>query len=148
MKTFWIFRTLIVVSTLAFLPIANAQTAHHTMTANVPFGFELGSTHMGPGTYRISTPVQNVVELRNGSQVAMILAYSGESSRPSKTAKIVFDRYGDHYFLRQIWFNPEEKSYLESVESKTEKQAKRQELASNPSTKNPSNVEVAILRIP
>jgi len=148
MKTFWIFRTIVVVSSLAFLPIANAQISTHTMTANVPFGFEIGSRHLSPGTYRISTPVQNVVELQKGSEVAMIMTHCGEGSHPSKTAKIVFDRYGDHYFLRQVWFNPEEKNYLESAESKSEKQAKRQELASNSSSKNPSNVELALLRLP
>ena len=149
MKSFWIVRTIFVVSSLAFIPVsmpANAQTDHHTMIANVPFGFELGSKHLAPGKYTISTPIDGVVELRSNSDVAMILTHDGESSKPTKTAKIVFDRYGDHYFLRQVWFNPEEKAYLESSESKAEKQAKRSELASNP--RNASNVELALLRLP
>lgn len=149
MKTFWMFRTVFVISALAFLPVcspANAQTDHHTMVANVPFSFELGSKHLAPGKYTISTPLQGVVEIRSTTDAAMILAYSGQSYKPTKTAKIVFDRYGDHYFLRQVWFNPEENTYLESSESKAEKQAKRSELASN--QKNSSNVELALLRLP
>jgi hypothetical protein len=149
MKRFWIFRTLFLVTSLAFIPVsfpAHAQTDHHTMTANVPFAFELGSKHLAPGTYTISTPINGVVEVRNSSDAAIVMANHGESSRPTKTAKLVFDRYGDHYFLRQLWFNAEEGSYLESPESKSEKQAKRSELASN--SKKPSNVELAMLRIP
>src|ERR1700761_2944730 len=149
MKQFWIFRTLFVVTSLAFIPVsfsAHAQGDHHTMTANVPFAFELGSKHLAPGTYTVTTPINGVVEIRSSSDVAIIMANHGESSKPTKTAKLVFDRCGDHYFLRQLWFSPEENSYLESPESKAEKQAKRSELASN--SKKPSNVELAMLRIP
>jgi hypothetical protein len=149
MKQFWIFRTLFVVTSLAFIPActtAHAQNDHHTMTANVPFAFELGSKHLAPGTYTVTTPINGVVEIRSSSDVAIIMANHGESSKPTKTAKLVFDRCGDHYFLRQLWFSPEENTYLESPESKAEKQAKRSELASN--SKNPSNVELAMLRIP
>ena len=149
MKPFWIFRTLFIVTSLAFIPVSlpvHAQGEHHTMTANVPFSFELGSKHLAPGRYTISTPINGVVEVRSATDVAMILAISGQSGTPTKTAKIVFDRYGDHYFLRQLWFNAEEKTYLESPESKSEKQAKRSELASN--SKKASNVELAMLRLP
>jgi hypothetical protein len=149
MKQFWIFRTLFVVTSLAFIPASlpvHAQTGNHTMTATVPFAFELGSKHLAPGTYTISTPVDGVVEIRSTTDVAMIMTNHGQSGKPTKTAKVVFDRCGDHYFLRQLWFSPEENSYLESPESKSEKQAKRSELASN--SKKPSNVELAMLRIP
>lgn len=152
MKRFWIFRTIIAISSLAFIPVSlpsNAQgTDHHTMTANIPFGFELGSKHLAPGTYTVSAPVEGIVELRSGSDTAMILIHGGQCVKPTKTAKIVFDRYGDQYFLRQVWFNAEETTYLESSESKSEKQAKRQELASNSNSKSASNVELALLRLP
>ena len=149
MKSFWMFRIVFVAASLAFIPVsfpAHAQSDHQTMTANVPFAFEMGSKHLAPGTYTISTLATGVVEVRSNSDVAIILTCQGESYKPTKTAKIVFDRYGDRYFLRQLWFNPEENSYLESPESKSEKQAKRSELASN--SKKPSNVELAMLRIP
>ena len=149
MKAFWMFRIVFVAASLAFIPVsfsAHAQSDHHTMTANVPFAFEMGSKHLAPGTYTISTLATGVVEVRSTSDVAIILTCQGESSKPTKTAKIVFDRYGDRYFLRQLWFNAEENSYLESPESKSEKQAKSSELASN--AKQPSNVELAMLRIP
>jgi hypothetical protein len=149
MKQFWIFRTILVVSSLAFVPASlpvHAQSDHHTMTANVPFAFEMGSKHLAPGTYTISTPIEGVVEVRNSSGAAIIVANHGESGKPTKTAKLVFDRYGDHYFLRQLWFAAEENSYLECPQSKSEKQAKRSELASN--SKQPTNVELAVLRLP
>src|SRR6185437_2256827 len=149
MKAFWIFRIIFVVSTVAFAPVsfpAHGQTSGHTMSVNVPFGFEMGNKHFEPGAYTISTPLAGVIEVNNNSTAGMALTHGEQSYRPTKTAKVVFDRYGDYYFLRQIWFNPEETSYVECPESKSEKQAKRSELASN--SKKPSNVELAMLRIP
>jgi hypothetical protein len=149
MKGFWIFRAVIIVSTLAFAPVAlpcHGQTAGHAMSVNVPFGFELGSQHFEPGTYTIHTPEVGVVEIQGSSTSAMGLTREEQSTKPTKTAKVVFDRYGDHYFLRQLWFNAEEKAYVECPESKAEKQAKRSELASI--SKKPSNVELAMLRLP
>jgi len=145
MKAFWIFRAIVLVSCLAFLP-AYSQSPNHTMSVNVPFSFELGNQHFAPGVYTIKTPLQNVVELQGRSKVGMFMTINGQSYKPTKATKIVFDRYGDHYFLRQIWFNAEETAYLECPESKAERQAKTGELASN--QKSSSNVEIAILRLP
>jgi hypothetical protein len=149
MKSFWIFRIIFVASALAFAPVsfpAHAQTAGHNMTVNIPFGFEMGNKHFEPGHYTVRTPARGVVEIQGHSTTALTLTIEGQSIKPTKTAKLVFDRYGDHYFLRQLWFNAEETSYAECPESKSEKQAKRSELASI--SKTPSNVELAMLRIP
>ena len=149
MKSFWIFRIIFIASALAFAPVsfpAHAQSAGHAMSVNVPFGFEMGNQHFEPGTYTIRTPQWGVVEVQGQSTVALALTHGEQATKPTKTAKIVFDRYGDHYFLRQLWFNADEASYAECPESKSEKQAKRSELASI--SKKPSNVELAMLRIP
>jgi hypothetical protein len=145
MKGFWIFRTILFVSSLAFLP-AYGQSSSHNMSVNVPFSFELGSQHFAPGIYTIKTPLENLVELQGKSSVGMIVTIGGQSYTPTKTTKVVFDRYGDRYFLRQIWFNADETAYVECPESKTEKLAKRGDFASN--QKHASNVEIAMLRLP
>lgn len=149
MKTSWIFPTIFVVAGLVIGGVsspARAQFEGHTMAVNVPFGFELGSKHLPPGRYIITRPLTDLLEIRSGSQAAMILMHDGQSYKPTNTSKVVFDRYGDHYFLRQIWFAPQDNTYMECPESKAEKQAKRSELAS--ATKKASNVEIALLRVP
>jgi hypothetical protein len=146
-KTIWTIRTIFVAASLvlgSFSMTAHAQD--HTLTVNVPFGFEVGSKHLEPGAYKVSESLDNVVSIRNNSNCAMLLTHSGETMKPTKTAKIVFRRYGEHYFLRQIWFDTEGNTYVESPESKTEKLARQTELASV--QKHASNVEVAMLRIP
>ena len=149
MKVFWMFRAVLIVSSLAFAPVclpAHGQTIGHTMSVNVPFSFEMGDKHFTPGVYTVSTPASGIIELSNRSTAGMILTQEEQSYKPTDTAKVVFDRYGDHYFLRQIWFNPQETSYVDCPESKSEKQTKKSELASN--AKKPSNVELAMLRLP
>lgn len=149
MKGFWIFRAIFIVSALAFAPVTfpcHGQTAGHLMSVNVPFGFEMGSKHFEPGTYTVRTPSTGVIELSGNHTAGLALTHDEQGYKTTKTAKVVFDRYGDRYFLRQIWFNPEESSYAECPESKSEKQAKRSELASI--SKQPANVELAMLRLP
>lgn len=149
MKGFWIFRIALIASSLAFAPVSlpcHGQDIGHSMSVNVPFSFEMGDKHFAPGTYAVKTPASGVVELSGNSTAGLALTREEQGYRSTKTAKVVFDRYGDRYFLRQIWFNPEEKSYVECPESKGEKQAKRSELASI--SKKPSNVELAMLRLP
>ena len=149
MKTFWSFRIILIASALVFAPVAlpcHGQTAGHTMAVNVPFSFDMGSKHFEPGTYSVRTPQPGVVEIQGHSTAALALTHEEQSNTPSKTAKLVFDRYGDHYFLRQLWFDADQTSYAECPESKSEKQAKSSELASN--SKKPTNVELAMLRIP
>ena len=148
MKSLSIIRSIFVVASLVVgcvsLP-AHAQSVG-TMTVNVPFGFEIGSRHLAPGHYTISRPLGDVVEIRNSSDGALLITHDGQSTKATKTSKLVFDRYGDQYFLRQLWFNADENTYVECAESKAEKQAKRSELASV--TKKASNVEIALLRLP
>lgn len=149
MKTISIFRTIFVAASLAIgfssFP-AHAQLEGQSLSVNVPFGFELGSRHMAPGTYTVTRPLSYIIEIRSGSDSALILTHDGQSVKATKDSKIVFDRYGDHYFLRQVWFNPQDNTYMECSESKAEKQAKRSDYAST--TKKASNVELALLRIP
>lgn len=149
MKGFWVFRAVVIVSTLVFAPVcipAHGQfSAGHTMSVNVPFSFDLGDKHFTPGAYTVSTPMSDVVELSNGSNAGLVLGSDQQGSRPAETSKIVFNRYGNRYFLRQIWFRANESFYLECPESKSEKQTKRSEFASN--SKKPSNVQLTMLRL-
>ena len=151
MKNLWIFRTLFVLASVVVGCVsvpAHAQGVDRPMTVNVPFDFELGSSHLAAGKYTISRPMTDIIEIRNTSGGALLLTHNGQSNKATKSSKVVFDRYGDTYFLRQIWFNPEDNTYLECAESKAEKQAKKSELASVTNTKKASNVEVAMLRLP
>jgi len=85
---------------------AFAQTDHE-VRANVPFDFVVGKTTLPSGNYqivRLSMASENVT-IRSTNAKAAMIAYAGpqEVRQPSNRTKLVFHRYGDRYFLSQIW---------------------------------------------
>jgi hypothetical protein len=83
---------------------AVAQDPGH-LVANVPFDFRTGSEIMPAGKYDIRTLSDHVLLLRgvtqNRSQILM--AVGSTTMKPSERGKLVFHRYGNKYFLYQIW---------------------------------------------
>jgi hypothetical protein len=83
---------------------AYAQTA--ALKANIPFNFIVAGNTLPAGEYTIQSLSVNarVLTIRGADNSAnMVMANSCESARPSDNTKLVFHRYGDRYFLSQIW---------------------------------------------
>ena len=94
--------TLIVAFVVA-VPMINAQS-QIVLSANVPFAFSVDGKQLAAGDYEVrdAGARATLIETKDGTaQVLGIYAYAG----PSKAGdtKLVFDKIGDHYFLRQIW---------------------------------------------
>jgi hypothetical protein len=83
---------------------AYAQTV--ALKANVPFNFIVSGNTLPAGEYTIQSlsPNTRALVIRGADNSANIVtANSCESLRPSEKTKLVFHRYGDRYFLSQIW---------------------------------------------
>ena len=86
------------------LPMANAQSGQVRFV--VPFAFTVGASEMSAGTYfvtRDDAASTSFITVRNSKQTI------GVSSNPLSTsstgpARLVFKRYRQHYFLREVWF--------------------------------------------
>ena len=74
--------------------------------AHVPFAFHAGASTLAAGTYAI-TPVaasHAVVRIMNkasGEAIMLMAPRNKQAAQPA--SKLVFRRYGDQYFLAQIW---------------------------------------------
>lgn len=91
--------TLIVAFAVA-TPMVHAQTI---MTANVPFAFSVGQQQLPAGAYAVrEVGSATLIENRDGQDRVLGLYQSAGPSKVDET-KLVFDKIGDHYFLRQIW---------------------------------------------
>jgi len=92
-----------VLSLLLAAGSAYAQTIR--VKADVPFGFIADKTTLAPGQYTLQTlGTDRIVLISSGSRpVAMVIANGILSAEPSENTKLVFHRYGDRYFLSQIW---------------------------------------------
>ena len=109
--------TLIVACTIA-IPAVHAQTS---MNASVPFAFTVGDKQLPSGAYEVRDVGRGtLIATRDGEfKVLGIYSYAGPA-KPGET-KLVFDKVGDKYFLRQIWTSVHGQG-LQLPESKLEKE--------------------------
>lgn len=81
-----------------------AQTT--TMTANIPFNFEIGKGEMPAGNYRIDFAKGVLwVQCREKDKRAAVLTSpkTRDDNKPPTTGVLQFHRYGNTYFLAAVW---------------------------------------------
>jgi hypothetical protein len=83
--------------------LVNVATAQSKSKANVPFAFSAEQNSMRAGEYSI-TVTDHVMKLRNEStnETVAMIAMSEESGKP-QTSRLVFHKYGDRYYLAEVW---------------------------------------------
>ena len=88
---------------------ANAQSLNYRLTANIPFDFSVAGEKLPAGKYWINrAPLGNgdaVVQIQNtdGHKTITRLTIPVSTLDPAKDSSLVFHRYGDQYFLSEIW---------------------------------------------
>jgi hypothetical protein len=89
---------------------ANAQLgSKNEVRANVPFDYKVGNATMKAGNCSIrpaGTPDALAIRCE-GSEAKLVLSHS-VSGKAAKETKLVFNKYGDQYFLSQIWVEGDE----------------------------------------
>jgi len=72
--------------------------------ADVPFAFMAAGVHLPTGSYIVShvDPSLILIETRDGKARALVYV-AIENSKSSTPTKLVFNKYGDQYFLAQVW---------------------------------------------
>ena len=124
---------------IALVVLAGACTAgtlqaqSHEVRANVPFDFAVGSKTLPAGHYTFFTEPNDTVVIRNVDYQVTILSRTEEDSSVGHGSRLVFDRYGDHYFLREISC-PSIELNVEIPPSKLEKQVREQRAWLGPNT--------------
>ena len=89
--------------TLAALVTAGGAMAQgRAVRATVPFDFTVGDKLLPAGNYEITSPQTGVIEVQNHDKHVTMLTTARYNSQESQTGKLVFDKYGDQYFLRDV----------------------------------------------
>jgi hypothetical protein len=95
----------IVVGLFASTGSAQAQNGQQ-LKVTIPFAFQAGSNHMPAGVYQI-TLQDHVMLLQDrdpGKYAAgFLMVTPSEDGTIQTKGRLVFHRYGDKYFLREIW---------------------------------------------
>lgn len=115
--------------------LAIGVIAQATMVrAKIPFKFNVGESLMPDGSYTIErrsgpNPLVLIRSVGSGKS-AYALSLGRHSSREQKSTRLVFRRYGDQYFLGQIWTRGEADGITFAVSS-AEKKLSNSHLAKN-----------------
>lgn len=99
---------LMLVVAVAFMAaVASANGQSSTVIATVPFEFKVGEKALPAGDYTVSriSDSSSALAIRNqvSHKAAMRLTTPIHARKASNNAKLVFHRYGQTYFLSEIW---------------------------------------------
>ena len=77
----------------------------HPLVANVPFDFTVGNKAFKAGEYTIMSGGQGLIRLvsQDYKQASIVFYIPALQRDRNAESKLVFNRYGDHYFLSQVW---------------------------------------------
>jgi hypothetical protein len=102
-------RALVMAAVMALTAIASTRIAQaqELMVVNIPFDFVAGNSKLPAGEYSVKTsgPTNTLILIaRNDSAAsAFINTNAAVASEPKTESKLIFNRYGDRYFLSQVW---------------------------------------------
>ena len=88
-------------------PLIMAQVQE---TAEIPFDFHAGQSTLSAGTYSVIKAASSVLQLRNDDTRDSILLMGVGREAAKEDARLVFNRYGDIYFLSAVWI-PDSQGY-------------------------------------
>lgn len=134
--------------TLAALVILSASAAQAQstgeQTARIPFAFSVGDKSFPAGEYRVSrvNPQSDRAALYirsgDGRTGRIVMTTPVQADQTPESAKLVFNRYGDAYYLSQVW-SPADGTVLELRQSRAERT-----LAKNLGGERPERQTVAL----
>lgn len=91
----------------ALLTLAVAFSSAQTLRANIPFDFVAAGSSLAPGEYTLegSGRTDQVLQMCNLQlhRCIFVIASQVASGAKNDPGKLVFNRYGDQYFLSEIW---------------------------------------------
>ena len=86
-----------------------AQTLQYKLTVNIPFDFSVSGEKLPAGKYWVSRTNESigdtVVQIQNadGRPVANRFSVPISTFKTKNRGELVFHRYGDQYFLSEVW---------------------------------------------
>ena len=81
--------------------------AQEPVLANIPFAFTAGEVTLPAGEYRVQKVIEGsaalLIRCTEGSPAIMVMTSPAEANGPQEKSKLIFHRYGNRYFLAQVW---------------------------------------------
>jgi hypothetical protein len=101
-------RTLLTICLLLTAAALFAQTtpSQRLMKVNIPFAFSVEDRSLPEGEYLVLTvtPERSIrIVSADGKHTAIVNTLPNYAKSPSESSRLVFHRYGNQYFLAQVW---------------------------------------------
>jgi len=100
-------RNLLIAAALALFATTAAVAQTVDVKANVPFTFTINRATLPAGEYSLKSMDEQGTALAirnlNSRTANLVLSSSCRSPKSAGQTRLLFHRYGDHYFLSQIW---------------------------------------------
>lgn len=123
-------KRIITIAIFAFtgiLSVGSALAQGNTVWVKVPFAFTAGDRLLPAGTYLITPLSADVIHIQARDQNISVLTTDLQDDQQSKNGnELIFARYGDRYFLREILCNSAAMN-VSLPPTKSEKRARTQE---------------------
>ena len=103
MKTFRLF-TMLTVTFMVIAATAMAQ-APEKITFHAPFEFTVASKTLPAGNYTIKplSPSRLLIRSEDGHEAIIASTFAAQAKKTPTEAQLIFARYGDQYFLYQVF---------------------------------------------
>lgn len=113
-----------IVRTFCLVLLAGASVFAQTpVVAQIPFSFHIGGSKLPAGSYTAEINASlSMLRLRSDDSKShvMILTNRVSSNGKPTATKLVFSKYGDEYFLRQVWAGADTGTELRVTKLETE----------------------------
>ncbi len=123
-------KRIITIAIFAFtgiLSVGSALAQGDAVWVKVPFAFTAGDRLLPAGTYMITPLSADVIHIQARDQNISVLTTDLQDDQQSKNGdELIFARYGDRYFLREILCNSAAMT-VSLPATKSEKRARTQE---------------------
>ena len=101
-------KRLLFISIFAAMSTASIHAQETTrLKADIPFSFHVGKSAMTAGSYGLQgdSARGGILTMRSdsGSGTVIFNTIPDSTSRPTDNAKLVFNKYGEEYFLSEVW---------------------------------------------
>jgi hypothetical protein len=99
------YQVLTALTLVAWLMVPATQAQSIMLKANIPFDFVVGEKRLPSGEYHVKSlnPVLTQIQSKDGHSTAIVLTTGMQAAKISDAGKLVFNRYGDQYFMSKIW---------------------------------------------
>ena len=105
--------------------VAPAKGQSVALRANVPFEFSVGDKPLASGVYRVTRISHDAMTIAGREDSAIRLSIAIESNKVQEQGKLVFHRYGENYFLAEVW-TAGDKTGRKLLKSKQERRIEEQ----------------------